>query len=618
MKTCLRVFSVLILFAVHIFAQNPEIRSMPATPDPTPTSTVRGRVFYAETSRPVRRASIMLMSSNMRGGPGEGSGLTDNEGNFEIKAVPAGIYYAMVNAPGVVSPMALIDFSKIERGRGDEKDAVEEAFKDFEKIIVNGINDAYVQVAARRGGAIGGRVYYDDGDAAVGVKVEILRKVDDRFVGVIPNFSAIIGMFGGGGGTFQTDDRGVYRFSGLPPGEYIVKATENVNHSVTGKDRQGFESLLLGGNSFLTVYYPDMLDPGSAQLIKVEYGQEMTEMNLTIPSRYLYKINGRVTSKKDKTPVRAEVNLQRVGDEKTFSIFAEIGRRMQASPTDEKGEWMFKELPKGTYKVIVSPAAAIPDFVDDTDVPKPKLPPTPKFAKKVQEITIEDKDLTEINVELGFGATVSGTVAVENVFNEMPRSVTIRAENEVEELNANGGLWNAEVAKADSKPTTINREFKIDNVSEGKTKFSVFVGDGDYYVKSMTSGSTDLLAGDYEIKEGEKLNNIRIVLGKGLATLKGTVTNSDKEPVSGARLMLVPTDSKRRTPTFQRDARTGENGEYEVKLAPGEYALIFVTEDDLRKKGDVWDKWLETALKDAQTVKLESGKTETLDVKRAN
>lgn len=616
---------VLLLFAflssvIQCFAQDPEIKSVRvtrATPDPTPTSTVRGRVFYAETSRPVRRASIMLMSANMRGGPGEGSGLTDNEGVFEIKGVPAGTYYAMVNAPGVVSPLAFLDFSKLDRGRDMDGATVEEAFKDFQRIVVNGVNDIDVQIAARRGGAIAGRVMYDDGDAAIGVKVEILRKVEDRFVGVIPNFSAVVGMFGGGSGSFQTDDRGVFRFSGLPPGEYIVKATENVNHS-GAKNSQSFETLLLGGGgSFLTIYHPDVFDPASAQLINVEYGQELTEINVTIPGRYLYKISGRVTSRKDKTPVKAEIMLQRVAEDKTFSVFTEIARRMQAVPTDDNGAWLFKELPKGVYKVIVSPARAVPDYSDDSDGtgPKPKVPEPPKFAKKIQEITVEDKDLAEINVELGFGASVSGTVAVENLFNEMPDGVTIRAENEVAELNASGGVWN--YAERDpSKPGKLNHDFNLENVSEGKTKFSIVLGDGDYYVKSMTAGSTDLLAGVYEIKEGEKLANVKIVLGKGLATLKGTVTGDDKEPVSGAQMMLVPTDAKRRNSTFQRNARTGDTGEYEVKLAPGEYALIFVTEDDLRKKGEAWDSWLEAELKKAQTVKLESGKTETLNLKR--
>jgi hypothetical protein len=623
MKKILILLSLLL--TVSTFGQDTVVLAPPkiaeATPTPAPTSVVRGRVFYAETSRPVRRASIMLVS---QGGPGEAGGLTDNEGNFEIRNVKAGIYYPMVNAPGVVSPLAFLDFSKVASG-GSEKDAMGDAFKDFQKIVVNGVNDVDIQIAARRGGAISGRVMYDDGDAAIGVKVEILRKVDDKFVGVIPSFSSIIGMFAGGGsGSFQSDDRGVFRFSGLPPGEYIVKATENVNHS-TGEQRPSavFESMILGGSgSFLTVYSPDVFEPGAAQIFNVEYGQEMTEVNITIPGRYLYKLGGRVISQKDKTPVRAEITLQRVEDEKTFSLFNEIGKRAQGVKTDAEGAWLFKELPKGKYKVMISPAPARDEYRDDSDDPdapvtpvKAKTPEPPRFAKKIQEVTIEDKDLNDLTFELGYGAVISGTVTVENLANEMPNSVTIRAENENAELSSNGNMWNYREPPEKATTPKFKREFKIESVSAGKTKFSVIVSD-DYFVKSMTAGSVDLLAADYEIKEGERLENVKIVLGKGLGTVKGVVTNDDKEPVSGAQILFLPTDVKRRSATFKGSAYTDETGGYEARLTPGEYALIFVTAADLLKKGEAWDKWVEEQLKSAPTVKIESGKTETLNLKR--
>ena len=53
------------------------------TPEPS-KSTVRGRVFYEDTGRAVRRASIMLMGKNSGDGGGrEVSGLTDNNGFFK-------------------------------------------------------------------------------------------------------------------------------------------------------------------------------------------------------------------------------------------------------------------------------------------------------------------------------------------------------------------------------------------------------------------------------------------------------------------------------------------------------------------------------------------------------
>lgn len=587
-------------------------------------STIRGRVFYSDTGRAVKRASIMLLADGGVGGPGELAGLTDNGGYFEIKKVKAGTYYAMVNAPGVVSPLAFADFSKM--AGGGEREAFADAFQIFDKIVVNGVNDIDVQISARRGAAIGGRVMYDDGDAAIGVKVEVLRKVDDKYLSVISNFSSIFSLFTGGGG-FQTDDRGIYRFSGLPPGEYVVKATESAVHSESDENSgpRQFEALLFGGSSFLSVFYPDKFDVASAQIITVDYGMEVTEINLTIPSRNLFRAAGRVVSRKDKSPVKARISIQRTDSVNTFSLFNEITKRQQGVQTDEQGSFSFKELPKGTYKIIVEPISDEPEYEYDYPsnsnsnanviVRKKDTPQKPKFAKKIEEITIEDKDVGQLSVELGFGATVSGNVTVENQPNDMPRSVTILATGEAEELSVSGSVVNyydAETPRS-QKP---NRDFKLESVSEGKTKFVVSVADEDYYVKSMTYGATDLLAGDYQIKEGENLANVKIVLGKGVGTLKGKVINEDKEPVKNVQVMLVPTDGKRKNSSFYRTAQTDEKGEFEVKAAPAEYAVILYTEDLASKKGEEFYKWLDEAIKDAQTVKIEAGSTETITIKQ--
>jgi hypothetical protein len=361
------------------------------TPEP-PKSTVRGRVFYADTGRPVKRVSLMFIPEDVSGGPSQSpSALTDNDGNFQMKAVLAGTYYAIVNAPGVYSPLAYFDFS-ISQSRGSsEKEALRKAFEGFERIYVDGASETFVQIPARRGGAIGGRVIYDDGDAAIGMKVEIFRKVEDKFMSTIPNFSTLSSMRMGGG-VFQTDDRGVYRFAGLPPGDYIVKVSENVSHTETVERRyyDPFEGSI-GGKSFLSIFYPDVSDTKSAQLISVEPGQEVSEINLTLPSRNLYKIEGKTVARKDKSPVKSRISIERKNQEDVFSILDQIGRSgQQSASTDDDGNWKFKELPKGTYTLTIEPVSEDRDYVsyerysmnaNVTNSAPRYSPPKPKFAK---------------------------------------------------------------------------------------------------------------------------------------------------------------------------------------------------------------------------------------------
>lgn len=590
------------------------------TPEP-PKSTVRGRVFYEDTGRPVKRASVMLMGKE--GGGREASGLTDGNGYFQIKNVYAGTYYAFVNAPGVVTPLAHVDVSKMR------SESLGDAVEGFQPIVTNGVNDLDVQIPARRGGAIGGRVMYADGDAAIGVKVEILRKDKERYLPVIPNFSVIFAMMGGGSG-FQTDDRGVYRFSGLPAGDYIVKVTESASHSDAKTRGYGpFDDTLFGGSSLLSMFYPDVFDTEKAQVVNLALGQEQTEINITIPNRDLYQIEGKVVATKDKSPVKgAKIYLKRVGDN-TVSMFDELNRRQQSNESDEKGIWNFKEMPKGKYTLVVEPPDTYygedGDYMGNTSMTnmnttssqRNAAPAPPKFAKKIQEIVVEDKNLSEITIELGYGATISGTVKTENS-SDLPPSLIVTAINENEQISSSDSIYNGSDTMLEGqtpKPKKANRDFKLEGVAEGKTEFNIDIDGNDFYVKSATLNGADLLLAPLEIKEGENLRNVQIVLSKGVGTLKGKVLDDKKEPVKNTAFSLIPMDAARRkNSTFFRTGKTNENGEFELKAAPREYAIIFYRKEQPAKKGEEFDRWLDEAVKDATKITIKTNETEKVTV----
>ncbi len=650
---------LLLLLTPVVFSQDdddaPPPKAMPRVVQPVSAkTTLRARVYYEDTGRSVRRMSVMLMP--IEGGGRDASGITDNDGNLEIKNVPTGRYYAFINAPGVVSPFAYADFRKPGRELLDEPQA------GFPIIDVNGISDINVQIAARRGGAIGGRISYSNGDPAIGVKVEILRKVDDEYLPVLPNMSALMGLFSGGGGSFQTDDRGIYRLAGLPEGEYVVKVSESASHgkpdSRSGYGR-GFESMLFGGSSLLNVFYGDAFDQEKAQKINLQLGQDLSEINIIIPDRDLHSIEGKLVAAKDKLPIRnAKLTIKRADestDEERKGIFPEIP---QVVYTDGKGMWRFSDLPKGNYKIVAEPGSS--DFdakdqaygyepVDPSEMYSamanaanamanaanaapafanasvglstgayygrgPEKPPEPDFAKTAKEFTVEEKDLTEQVIEMSFGATLSGTVVIEK-----PKgygggmSITVKSDKDDITVSTNFGFYEFinEPGKA-PKP----QDFRLDGITSGKNSISITPTgrSNDYYVKSAASNQIDLLQGPFDFKDSAVFANIRIVLASDVGVLKGTVMDSGRQPVSGLTLTFVPTDpAKFSTSTYFRTARTNTDGEFEVKLPPFEYAVVFLpakikSQDDLVK-------WLTTAVKQAQTFKIEPGATSKATIK---
>lgn len=617
----------------------PVIRGIP-TPTPVPDkSTLRARVFYEDTGRPVRRVSVMLMASSTSGR--EIAGLTDGEGNLEINNVPAGKYYAIVNAPGVVSPLAYIDIRKAK------PDNLDEQFAGFPSISVNGMTDAVAQIPARRGGAISGRITYADGDAAIAVRVEILRKVGDEFLSTFPNFSVLGAMFTGGAGVFQTDDRGEYRFSGLPAGEYIVKVTENVSHTKSRKPERGFEAMFFGNSeSMVSVFFDNVFVKDKAQTLNVQFGQEVGNVNLTIPDRALRNVTGKVVAAKDKLPIRnAKVTIKRDGDVETgrSEIYGPYGN--QGARSDGKGEWILKELPAGKYTVTVEADGSEFDEKDraygrDPDKPvdyssaanmamsaamnavayanrpsAPSKPPAPKFAKSSKEIIIDENDVAEQVIELDFGATLMGTVTMEKV---KPDYVTVQllstSEKGVQGSSTSVGFYDYGTPK--TAGPKVN-EFKLESIPAGKSYIVIVCGDDDYYVKSAESNQVDLLKGPVELKDGQVLANVRVVLSNETGTLKGTLLDAEKQPMPGVSLTFVPTDpAKFKSSSYYRDTRTDINGEFEVKLPPFEYALVSIPDKPgSRFQTEDFYKWLAEAVKQAQTFKIESGQTTKVVIK---
>lgn len=578
---------------------------------PPENSTIRGRVFYQNTGRPVRRSSIVLLPE--KNGK-DYSGLTDSNGYFEVKNVRAGTYYPLVNAPGVISPLAYIDF---RQSRGD---GIGSGLENFPAIVVNGINDLDVQIPAIQGGSISGRVTYENGDPAIGVKIEILRKVENKFLPLISNLSNIFSMLAGGG--IQTDDRGMYRFSGLPGGEYIIKATENVSHSESSEDYSGHSYIgaifgeMGGKESLLTVYYPEALAVGDAQIISVNLGMESYEMNLVIPDRNLYRVSGKIISSKDNSPVEnVKLTLKKANDP-TVSLFDNMppGLR-QGNKSNGQGLWNFKELPRGTYHLVIEPPQSSGDYYDygsntvisngatDDEIDKPK---EPEFSKQVREIVIEDQNLSNIIIELGYGATISGNVKTENS-DEMPGNVSITAMGDVAEIMASTSVYNRNYEDENTKRR--NHRFKLENIPVGKNHLYISIEDEDFYVKSATIDNKNLLAAPLELKEGEHLSNVKITLAKDVGTVKGDVLDTNKRSAPFATFMLVPVDStRRRNSTFYRQLISDKNGEFELKVPPDEYAVLIFGEI---APGDYegFLNWLDDAIKTARKITVKPNET---------
>jgi hypothetical protein len=121
-----------------------------------------------------------------------------------------------------------------------------------------------------------------------------------------------------------TDDRGAYRIAGLPKGKYRIEVQLREN---------GIEK----GFGYLTIFAPEALTEGEAKPIEVGDGEELTDVDISIPLRLFHSIAGTVT--RDGIPIAgASVTIQHKGQTESRSF-----------ASDSDGTYRIDLLPKGIY-----------------------------------------------------------------------------------------------------------------------------------------------------------------------------------------------------------------------------------------------------------------------------
>lgn len=545
---------VLMTLAPAVFAQNANISvSGENAKEKAPAgSVVRGRAFYEDTGRPVRRTPIGLLdieelskeSENFSGYsigsfPGIASHfvLTDDNGEFEIKNVKAGRYFPVVQAPNVLNS------ESINRFFGKNQTLSFSKLADyFDEIRVDGINPIQVLVPVKRGGAIGGRILYADGSPVAGVRVELFRQPADPLDKDPVTVQET-----------ETDDRGVYRFTELPPGDYYIKTIEPAVHSGNGRDEDSLRNFTR--ESELVLFFPDVSEIKKAGVIKIGWGQEQSRIDIIIPDRRLFKISGTVIAKDTQQPVgKAALTFQKIAEPGGARLFEDSNKIV----SDDQGKWLFKDLPSGLYRLKASASASENKAL---------------LADSIKEIEIEKTDLENVLIELPPGATVAGKVTVEEN-QELPQFLKIYFVDDKQVILKSAGYYNYQRKEKGSPPNTL-WEFSQGGFSAGDYSIRLWV-EGDFYVKSIRAGKTDLTGSKLELKEAENVDNIEIVLGTDVSTFRGTLLENKGNPAKVVSILLIPIDAeKQKGENLYFFGHTNVRGEFIIKAAPGEYFITF-------------------------------------------
>jgi hypothetical protein len=211
----------------------------------------------ADSSVPLRRAQVRASAPELRE---TRFTMTDAQGRYELKALPAGRYTLTVSKGNYVT-LQYGQVRPFEPGRPVQ-------------IGVGEVLD-HVDVALPRGSVLAGRVLDEFGEPIVSAIVRPLRY---RYV------AGQRRLMNGGppGPPVQTNDLGEYRVFGLSPGQYYLAATVRNLFGGESEDR----------SAYAPTYYPSTTNAAEAPRVTVGVGQQVSDLTIVLSPVRTAQVSG--------------------------------------------------------------------------------------------------------------------------------------------------------------------------------------------------------------------------------------------------------------------------------------------------------------------------------------
>ena len=316
---------------------------------------IRGRVVTADTGTPVRRAEVQASV----GGQRSRAALTDTDGRFELRDLPAGSWAVRVSKTGFVT----------------QQFGQRAAFTASDPVVLADGQQFAADFTLMRGGIITGRVFDELGDPVANVRITALRA----------QLSATgRRMVNAGGNLATSDDTGAFRLYGLAPGSYYVSALPPSNSA-------GLIATTDGPVTFSPTYFPGTTDGSAAQRIPIAAGQEQSNIDFALTASRAVRVSGTVLGLNG-TPIQGMVNL-------APAAFGDMSSGDRRVSTAADGTFALPNVTAGNYILEFTARVASQNAL-------PEVAAVP--------LTVGSGDLSGLTITTSRGARVSGTIATDN------------------------------------------------------------------------------------------------------------------------------------------------------------------------------------------------------------
>ena len=542
----------------------------------TQRGTISGRVVTGVgDGRPVRLARVFLTRAD---GPGGATEISDDDGRFAFTNLPAGRYLLGADKAGFVK----MNYGETRPGRPGSAIAINDGQQ---------LTDLTLRMIP--GGVITGTVFDQAGNGASDVAVFVFRARPSG-----PGSRAWVDPSQKGERTLlevnssKTDDRGVYRFYGLTPGEYLVGArptfqfgyisavettTADVERSRTAKPPTAPEgSRRPRPVGYAGVYYPGTADSASAGRVVVTAGQERSGIDIALQLIPLSSVEGRITwpgnQPKDQRAMVMIVPLSHSPWLADVEFDAAVGGDLT---------FAFRQVVPGRYSILAQ-------TMTEHDS-SPQTGNAPPQLSAVHELDVSG-DVSGLVLALQPMASMSG-----RIITEAGTAVT-----QLDRSRLSLMLWPATTRSTVMSPVsaTIDAEgtFTITGISPGTYRLLIRSLSSDpTIVSSAIVNGANVLDDPVEIKSGDRFSDVVVTLTDQPTELSGAIQDRAGRPASEHHIVVFPVNRARwfHGSRYIQAGRPASDGRYVFRgLPPGDYFMAALT--------DVEDgEWFDAAFLDA-------------------
>jgi hypothetical protein len=524
---------------------------------------ISGHVYRADNGQPISKAIVTLF---------DGAALTPNDttrteadGSFSFSNVGANTYLVEATRSGYVDGYFREDGEKSLSTRIE---------------VAAGQIRQKIDIRLGSAGVIAGRITDSDGEPVNGLQIFAIR----------PSYSEGGHMTENELGQTRSDDRGEYRLAGLKPGSYLIRAGGMSKQ--TGSISEGH------GWTFAPAYFPGFPQAAEAQAVKVSAGVEIDGIDLQVVSanRHAYKITAQIPELANRMPLVSVL----LGDETIIDAAPFWNFKLKTV--------MFAELEPGKYTVVFRLIEVLP-------TPSPASgPPSEARARFPFRIrigsaiaSIEDAD-ANVSIQLSDAGQMRGKLIMENTKNPDFTGTEI-------DLEATAGLGSVLENSDSQTETKPDGTFTISNVLPGSYFFTLDPDRAQAYVKEVICDGKDYTEQPLDIEAGTKLDDCRVTISSDTATISGMVLDGGK-PVSGLYVVAIPQSlALRENPQYTMTETTDSDGQFQLKVIPGDYFLFAVRPNDQDSYYAL--DFVERNLASAERVSVKAGDTKTVSLKIA-